>query len=39
MSILHIENNIIDNEEYFILNRNIYNLPEWQIELQTKLKI
>lgn len=37
LSILHIENNIIDNDNYVILDKNIYNLPEWQVNLRTKL--
>ena len=39
LSMQHIENNIIDNDDYLIVNKDIYNLPDWQIKLQEKLNL
>jgi superfamily II DNA or RNA helicase len=39
LAITHIENNIIDNEDYFVVNKEVYKLPEWQINLQNKLRL
>lgn len=39
MAICHIEENIIDNEDFVVLNKKIYNYPKWQVELRDKLKL
>jgi len=38
-AIEHIELNIIDNDELFIVKKEIYNLPEWQLMLRRKIKL
>jgi superfamily II DNA or RNA helicase len=38
-SIEHIENNTETKEDSFIIYKSIYNFPDWQINIQNKLKL
>ena len=38
-TILHVEEHISVNEENIIVNRKIFNVPEWQVDHRNKLKL
>ena len=37
LAICHIEKNVIDKENFFVVKKTIYNYPEWQINLKLKI--
>ena len=36
-AICHIEKNVIDKENFFVVKKTIYNYPEWQMNLKLKI--
>ena len=39
MAIEHIENHVVNYNDYFIIDKKIYEVPQWQKKLRNKLKI
>jgi superfamily II DNA or RNA helicase len=39
LAICHIEENIIDNENFLVMDKKIYDYPDWQKQLRSNLKL